>query len=123
MSDAAVASIVGGVITIVTLVVGFLTLWVKLKYGVTKLEEAAKTGAENKLAVAENTQLTRRNTSAVDNVASQLNGALDDKVTRIIKDHTEPLVKAFEAHNRQDQANMDRIETAIKELSTKLDHK
>lgn len=42
MSDAAVAAVVTGVVTVTTMVVGFLTLWVKLKYGVEITKEASE---------------------------------------------------------------------------------
>lgn len=42
MSDAAIANVVTGLVTITTLIIGFLTLWVKLKYGVEKAEETVK---------------------------------------------------------------------------------
>lgn len=39
MSDAAVASIITGLVSISTTIVGLLTLWIKVKYGVQKMEE------------------------------------------------------------------------------------
>lgn len=42
MSDAAITAIVSGVITVATMVTGFLTLWIKLKYGADKAEEASE---------------------------------------------------------------------------------
>jgi hypothetical protein len=42
MSDAAIAIVVSGSITIATMVVGFLTLWIKLKYGAEKLDSVEK---------------------------------------------------------------------------------
>ncbi len=41
MSDAAVVAIVTGLVTIVTMVIGFLTLWIKLRYGIQQAEDAA----------------------------------------------------------------------------------
>ncbi len=40
MSDAAILTLVSGLVTISTMVFGFLTLWVKLRYGAAKAEEA-----------------------------------------------------------------------------------
>lgn len=42
MNDAAIANVVTGLVTITTLVVGFLTLWVKLRYGAEQAEKAAR---------------------------------------------------------------------------------
>lgn len=51
MSDAAIANIVTGLVTITVTIVGFLTLWIKLKYGVKKTEdvEAKAITVEEKL--------------------------------------------------------------------------
>jgi len=46
---------------------------------------------------------------AADNLAKQLNGALDDRITKIVKKHMDPLL-----------ANMNKIETTLKEMSSKL---
>ena len=42
MSDAAITALVSGLVTITTIVVGFLTLWVKLKYGAEKVDYVAQ---------------------------------------------------------------------------------
>ncbi len=61
MSDAAVFTVVSGLITITTMLVGFLTLWVKLRYGGEKAAEAAvkaeeavirASAVENKIDIA-----------------------------------------------------------------------
>lgn len=41
MSDAAVASIVSAVVTVATMLAGLFTLWIKVAYGVTKVEETS----------------------------------------------------------------------------------
>ena len=71
MSDAAIANIVTGVVTVATIVSGFLTLWAKLKYGVHKVEETSA-------KVDVNTQLTEK-------INKQTNGGLDDRFA----DHAE----------------------------------
>jgi DNA repair ATPase RecN len=94
MSDAAMASLVTGSVTIVTLVIGFLTLWIKLKYGVVKAEEAANNAqrVEGKIDnaataaqvvaknLAHNTELTSR-------IEKQTNGPLTAKLD-LIEDHS-----------------------------------
>jgi predicted nucleic acid-binding Zn-ribbon protein len=45
MSDSAIASIITGVVTVMTAIIGFLTLWVKLKYGEAKIDDAARRAA------------------------------------------------------------------------------
>lgn len=58
MSDAAVATIVGAAVNIIGMVVGFLTLWVKLKYGVQKAEEAATKAQVVETKIDRNTDIT-----------------------------------------------------------------
>ncbi len=58
MSDAAISSLVTGLITVTTMVVGFLTLWVKLRYGTQMAEKAASKAAEVEDKIDANTVLT-----------------------------------------------------------------
>ena len=53
MSDAAVSIVVTGVITLTTMVIGFLTLWIKLRYGVGKVEEVSVKADEAAVKAAE----------------------------------------------------------------------
>lgn len=59
MSDAAVANLITGAVTITTLVVGFLTLWVKLRYGVKKAEEVSVKAESVENKIDHNTILTQ----------------------------------------------------------------
>ena len=81
----------------------------------------------NSKKLDDNTTLTKVGTQAAANAAmdakdataalvEQLNGALDARITKIVKAHTQPLVIAFQEHNDQDQKNMERIEAALKAL-------
>ena len=124
MSDSAVATIVTGLVTMVTLVVGFLTLWVKLKYGADKVErkidintaltkagtEAASTNA--RVAASAATKAADK----ADALAIQMNSGLDDRMIAIVKAHTGPLAALLESHARQDDANMVEIRLALGEL-------
>ena len=124
MSDSAVATIVTGLVTMVTLVVGFLTLWVKLKYGADKVErkidintaltkagtEAASTNA--RVAASAATKAADK----ADALAIQMNSGLDDRMIAIVKAHTGPLAAILESHARQDDANMVEIRLALGEL-------
>ena len=127
MSDAAIANIVTGLVTITTIVVGFLTMWVKLKHGAAMAEEAAVKAkvVENKIDA--NTVLTAKTTAAAvdaakdakiaaQDLSKQMNGALDDRINRIVQQHVAPLLKAFKEHNDQDDRNMASIMRAINEL-------
>lgn len=83
MSDAAVVTLVSGLVTVTTIVTGFLTLWIKIKYGVEKAQEAADTAnvVEGKMnavegKVDENTLITER-------IEKQTNGPLTQKVAEL----------------------------------------
>lgn len=65
MSDAAITSIVSGAVTVFMSLIGFFTLWAKLRYGVQKVEEASH-------KVDENTVLTKK-------IDGQTNGGMDVK--------------------------------------------
>ena len=138
MSDGAIATLVSGIITITTMVVGFLTMWVKLKYGAAQTEMVAEKTTIVEGKIDANTALTKAGmeaaiTSAVnaanaartaanraEELSGQLNGALEVKVATIVKNHVDPLVKSFKEHNDQDQRNMDRIEKALQDISKRL---
>lgn len=120
MSDAAVTILVSGLITITTMVVGFLTLWIKLKYQSQKVEDK----------VDANTNLTRSGTAAAsinaqvaavaakeaaektDELAKQMNGEMDRKIQKQI----EPIVVALKEHTIQDDKNMKDIFHVLEEI-------
>lgn len=79
MSDAAIASVVTGLVTVVTLITGFLTLWVKLRYGVEKAEEAATKAKLVEHKIDTNTQITER-------IEKQTNGPLSARLQQL-EDH------------------------------------
>lgn len=128
MSDAAIANLVTGVVTIVTLIIGFLTLWIKLRYGVEhKANEIEKKVEENTAVTKESqVQAIRSAKSAVvaatqaaertDAIAQQLNGKLDEKIMAIVKLHLEPVYAMIKAHIEQDDKNMREIRQTITEL-------
>ena len=97
VSDSAVAILVSGLITVTTMVVGFLTLWVKLKYSAERAEEAA-IKAEEAVVKAEvvegkidrNTIATRDveskidcNTLITERIEKQTNGVLDARIAEL----------------------------------------
>ena len=124
MSDSAVATIVTGLVTMVTLVVGFLTLWVRLKYGADKVERkidinTALTKAGTEAAATNAKVAASAATKAADKaeaLAVQMNGGLDDRMIAIVKAHTEPLASLMELHSKQDDKNMAEIRLALGEL-------
>ena len=123
MTDAGVASIVTGVVTIATMVVGFLTMWVKLRHGEAKADVLTK-------KVDKNTEITKANTevaSAAATVAAnkteelvkQMNGALDQRITAIVKHHADALLVVLQNHTEQDDKNMREIRAALEAMKVK----
>ncbi len=87
MSDAAVTVIVTGVVQVVIIAGGLLTLWVKLKYGIdtaqgaaVKAEESATKAAQKVEVVEEkldaNTSTTESVSQKTDTIVDQTNGVL-----------------------------------------------
>jgi flagellar biosynthesis/type III secretory pathway protein FliH len=100
---------------------------------------AAVVSIRNSWKIDHNTKLTEQGTAAAthnareardaasdarasaeamaEEVHVRLNGGLDARMVKTVKEHVDPLVKAFADHNAQDQRNMDKIEAAIKQLA------
>lgn len=116
MTDAAIAHVVTGLVTITTMVIGFLTLWIKLKYGVGKAEEAATKAGEVERKIDHNTTVTTETLEKTEVVADKLNGKLEEKINTIVRCHTEPITAIIEAHTQQDDKNMAEIRVALGEL-------
>lgn len=141
MSDAAVTSLVTGAVTITTLVVGFLTLWVKLKYATHQAKLAAQDAsnradvAAKKVGVVEekidtNTALTRAGTEAASAsammaastateakeaalaVAAKMNGGVDTSIEAAIK----PIRDALTDHILQYEQDMRNIRDTLAEI-------
>jgi uncharacterized protein YoxC len=80
MSDAAVTTLVAGFVQVAVLVVGFLTLWIKLKFGVEGAQRSAEKAASKVQDVADklatNTATTDEVNSKADTIVSQTNGVM-----------------------------------------------
>jgi hypothetical protein len=131
MSDAAITSIVTGMVTCVTVICGVITLWLKQRSISAKVDQGLA-------AIDDNTQLTKAGATAAtvntkvaanaavdasrkaDDLAKQFNGALDDRIKGIVKEQTDPLVKSFADHNEQYDRNMKSIQQAIDDLRKSL---
>lgn len=104
MSDAAITNIVTGLVTITTLVMGFLTLWVKLRYDAKKAEEISKVVESkidsNTLLTLSNKDVAIKNASVAvsaaahiknateamaENIDKKLNGGLDRSLEHVVK--------------------------------------
>lgn len=94
MSDAAVNVLVAGVLQALLAIVGFFTLWIKVKYGTDAAKtasnraEASATVAATKVAIVEdkidaNTVITAQTKASTEKIERQTNGAMnrhDDQI-------------------------------------------
>lgn len=121
--------------TMVTVVIGFLTMWLRLKYNAQQVEEKSKV-VEDKIDV--NTQITKAGTTAAatnaveakaaaaaaktaaekaaERVEQGINGSVDAAIEASIK----PLRDAFQDHVLQDEANMTEIRQSLDAIHRKL---
>lgn len=99
MSDAAIANLITGVVTITTTVIAFLTLWLKLKYGVKEV------GGK----IDHNTTITTE-------ISGQLNGKLEKRIEGIVQSHTVPIENLLHDHIKQDEVALAKIDQSLKEL-------
>lgn len=116
MSDAAITTIVTGVVTCVTLIIGFLTLWVKLKHAATKAEAAATKAQEVELKLDSNTILTRSVDTKTDTIVEQTNGAMDK--VRLLVEGVAERVNKLEDYNR---TSSHRLHDAVNGLALKVE--
>lgn len=132
MSDAAIATVATCVVTITTMIVGFLTLWVKLRYGVEKTVEAnekiehntditKKASAVAVINAKEAADTAKSAKEATEQMAMKLNGKLDDKITETVKAHIAPIADALLAHIKQDEDNMEEIRKSFDELKKHIE--
>jgi len=81
--------------------------------------EVTKAGAEAAVVNAKAAAATALDAKQAtkDLSTNLMNGAFDERVIKIVKEHTEPLVVAFMEHNQQDERNMQEIRRALQELN------
>ena len=146
MSDAAIANIVTGIVTTVTLLIGFLTLWVKLRYGVEKTEEVARRSQQVESKVDHNTLVTKAGTDAavrnakmaaetattaaetaaeVSIVTRAMAESIDKKlngggIDAAIESAIQPIRESLAKHTVQDDRNMNEIRTALNDLRKRI---
>ena len=120
MSDAAVANIVTGVVTVATLLVGFFTLWIKLRYGVNKVQEAREEAAtradETAAKIDANTEITRVGAAAAVESAQKLNGGVDSAVVNAMA----PIHKALMEHIAQNTRDIGELKRVVADLKTAM---
>ena len=134
MSDAAVATIVSGMITIVTLIIGFFTMLIKLKYAKEAVDantELTKAGTE---AAASNAKEAAVAASSVvlttDSINKKLNGGLHSTINEAIQPELKTIQDKFDAlasyvHQRNHDVldGMQLLSTQMTLLARKLEEK
>lgn len=105
LSDSAIATIVSGAITITTMVVGFFTMWVKLKYGEKKIDDNTAITKDGAVKAGEAKV-------AAQAVNQKLNGGIDAAIETALK----PVRDTLQDHVLQDDQNMKEIRAALEDL-------
>ena len=142
MSDAATASIMTGIVTITGLVVGFLTIYVRLKYGEKRSEDRASAlekktddvskkvdnntvitkavsvvAAKNAKVAAEAAIIAAETTKEINEHTREISGKLNGGVDSAIRTIINPVQKALEEHAAQDDKALMEAHTKIDELT------
>lgn len=99
MSDGVITIVVAGLVQVVGMVVGFLTLWVKLQYAGTKAAEAVVKAAEVEKKLDDNTATTNSVSAKADTIVDQTNGSMDR--LRTLVETTAVRVSKLEDYNRE----------------------
>lgn len=86
MSDAAITTLAAAAVQIVVLIIGLLTLWIKVKYGADRANDAAKKADEVEQKVDENTAISTLAKDSAAKAEHQTNGALS-KFRDTVADH------------------------------------
>lgn len=149
MSDAAIAQLVYGAITIFTMLVGFWQMRAKLKYGVEKAEEAATKAKVVEKKIDANTQLTKDGTEAaaanakeaaeavtaaakkaedantekmgiLKEIAEQTNGKLGQNIKEAVGEAIKPLQSQLAEHDKVCDDDRTRIDKVITSLDSRL---
>ncbi len=120
MSDAAVATMVTGIVTMTTLICGVVTLYIKLRWTDKKIDDNTKLTVAGTQAAVVNARRAADSASdakeAAAAMANRLNGTLDEKIEVIVRQHIDPLIAMVRSHTEQDERNMTEIRTALGEL-------
>lgn len=98
MSDAAITIIVAGLIQVSGMVVGFFTLWLKIRYSAGKAEEAATNAERVESKLDANTVTTDAVNVKTDAIAKQTDGNLE-RLNSLIANVVERVGK-LEDYNR-----------------------
>lgn len=133
MSDTVIMSIVSGLVTVVTMVLGFLTLWLKLKYGVeNKIDHNTTLTQEGTAAAKRGTDAAVRTSSdaknAIKSISDRLNGGIDESINtavgpvkQMLLDHVTELDKFQEYSHQRNHDILGYIHTLTTQLAVLLE--
>ena len=135
MSDAAIATVITGLVTVTTIVIGFLTMWVKVKYGNDQTRRMAERTESVESKIDDNTRITQAGArSAVinaqaasnaaisakeatdtlsENVNRKLNGGLDHAINSAL----EPIKRLLEDHDEERKDIRSIVETLKQQVA------
>lgn len=117
MSDAAIATIAGTILQVVVLVIGLLTLWIKIKYGADKAEESVVTtnqkAEEIERKIDDNTAISKLAADSASKAEHQTNGVLT-QFRMQMTDHTNRIVTL--------EAQITAIKSAIDNVKNNVDN-
>lgn len=120
MSDAAVATIVTGVVTMATLICSVVTLYLRLKWTDKKIDDNTELTRANTVEAVVNAKIaadtaTDAKIAAIE-IADRLNGTMNEEIISVVKQHVDPILVAIKVHSEQDEKNMVEIRNALGEL-------
>lgn len=113
MSDAAIANIVTGVVTIVTIVVGFFTLWIKLRYSEEEVTKKVDHNTNITSIAATNAKVAAVEAkNATEDINKKLNGGIDLALSSVII----PLKQTIADHEAKDEARFKDISNMLENI-------
>ncbi len=138
MSDTGITVLVAGLLQLATMIVGFLTLWIKLKYGAEQAEKAKLKAEMVERKIDENTSITKSGTeaaaksanaaavtavkakSAADAIAQDLKTKLNGGVDLAIESNIKPIRDALQDHIMRYESDMKSVQLSLKEISGRM---
>lgn len=108
VSEGSIVNIVTAIVTLGLATIAYLTLLAKLRYGVLQAETAATKAKVVEAKIDNNTLITKQGTSAAavaatkaatkaDEVVKQMNGAMDERIQRIVRQEVREALADFQA--------------------------
>ncbi len=117
MSDAAIATLVTGLITITTMIVGFLTMWVKFRYGHEQIEEGL---AANRAETRNGNDRAEKHALRAESTATEVKATAHDTKEAVVGKLNGGIDAAIAANLAPMQVRLDRLEEYNRTSSHRL---